>query len=53
MAALHGQMRAEHLKEVWVLADNPEAQTFHKSCGYAVDALRGAMLSHTVSEREA
>lgn len=45
LAALHAQMRAEQIQEVWVLADNPEAQAFYESCGYEVDGLQGVMLS--------
>ncbi|CAM3705560.1 GNAT family N-acetyltransferase [Deinococcus frigens] len=45
VAALHEQMRVEKITEVWVLADNPEAQAFYENCGYAVDELQGVMLS--------
>ncbi|WP_192930801.1 GNAT family N-acetyltransferase [Deinococcus sp. AJ005] len=51
--ALHKQMRAEGIQEVWVLADNPEAGAFYEACGYAVDEVQGVMLSHSVADREA
>lgn len=48
--ALHTQMRAEGIEEVWVLADNPEAQAFYENCGYAVDELQGVMLSRQIGD---
>jgi N-acetylglutamate synthase-like GNAT family acetyltransferase len=45
VAALHAQMRAEGLEEVWVLSDNPGAQGFYEACGYVVDELQGVVLS--------
>lgn len=53
VAALHGQVRAEGIGEIWVLADNPEAEAFYEACGYAVDELQGVMLSRQIGEREA
>ncbi len=53
MAALHGQMRAEGIGEVWVLSDNLEAQAFYEDGGYAVDELQGVLLSRQVGDREA
>lgn len=49
VAALHAQMRAEGLAEVWVLSDNDEATAFYQSFGYAVDPLQGVLLSREVS----
>ncbi|MFK7600975.1 GNAT family N-acetyltransferase [Deinococcus sp. SM5_A1] len=51
--ALHAQMRAEGIEEVWVLSDNSEAGAFYEACGYAVDEVQGVMLSHSVADREA
>ncbi|WP_165795265.1 GNAT family N-acetyltransferase [Deinococcus koreensis] len=51
LAALHGQMREAGIGEVWVLADNPEAQAFYEACGYEVDELQGVMLTREVSDR--
>lgn len=51
--ALHDQMRLEGIEEVWVLADNPEAQAFYENCGYTVDELQGVMLSRQIGDREA
>ncbi|GGO38544.1 GNAT family N-acetyltransferase [Deinococcus humi] len=53
LAALHRQMRAESIGEVWVLSDNPEAQAFYEDGGYAVDELQGVLLSRQVDDREA
>ena len=46
--ALHDQMRESGIAEVWVLADNPEAQAFYEFCGYGVDELQGVMLSREI-----
>lgn len=51
LAALHDQMRESGIAEVWVLADNPEAQAFYESCGYGADELQGVMLSRDISDR--
>lgn len=51
VAALHDQLRQEGVAEVWVLADNPEAQAFYGSCGYEVTALQGVMLACEVCDR--
>ncbi|WP_309571722.1 GNAT family N-acetyltransferase, partial [Deinococcus sp.] len=42
--ALHGQMRAEGIGVVWVLADNDVAQAFYEEAGYGVTELQGVML---------
>ncbi|MBZ9712381.1 GNAT family N-acetyltransferase [Deinococcus multiflagellatus] len=48
VAALHGQMRAQGIRGVWVAADNEGAQAFYRACGYEVDELQGVILSRTV-----
>jgi ribosomal protein S18 acetylase RimI-like enzyme len=47
--ALHAKMKEEGIEEVWVLADNPEAQTFYETCGYELDELQGEMLTFHIS----
>ncbi|MFC4425956.1 GNAT family N-acetyltransferase [Deinococcus navajonensis] len=49
MEALHQQIRAEGIEEVWVLADKPGAQAFYAACGYQTDELQGVMMSASVS----
>ncbi|MFC4637341.1 GNAT family N-acetyltransferase [Deinococcus hohokamensis] len=48
MEALHRQMQAEDIEEVWVLADNPGAQAFYAACGYRTDELQGVMMSAAI-----
>jgi ribosomal protein S18 acetylase RimI-like enzyme len=48
VAALHDEMKARGISEVWVLADNRDARLFYEACGYEIDDLQGEMLSFTV-----
>ena len=36
VAAMDAPMRAHHIREVWVLADNDDAIAFYRACGFMV-----------------
>lgn len=37
LSHMEGWMRANHVRDVWVLADNPDAAEFYRACGFSVE----------------
>ena len=49
--ALDEWMRAQHVAEVWVLADNAGAEAFYVACGFARDELQGVQYVKRTAQR--
>jgi ribosomal protein S18 acetylase RimI-like enzyme len=48
MEAMETWMRENGVHDVWVLADNPDAEEFYRACGFARDDEQGVMMSKEV-----
>ena len=46
-------MEAHHVRESWVLADNPGAVAFYKACGFKVPLPEPAYMTHELDSRDA
>jgi GNAT superfamily N-acetyltransferase len=49
LAEMERWMRAHNVREVWVLADNPEAVQFYRACGFAPEAAQPVYLTRSLA----
>lgn len=50
--ALSGWMREQQIREVWVLAGNPEATAFYRACGFEIPAAPSTYLEQRLEQAD-